>query len=90
MGMVKYVAGFGYKTMDYTYDDLSNVTKSIYQKGTAAETMVLYFEYDKNKLLVATYTNTTDNATTKVLHAKYSYYLHGDLKRVELGDRLRV
>jgi len=86
---VKYVAGLGYKTMDYSYDDMGNVTKSIYQKGTAAETMVHYFEYDKNKRLVAAYTNTTDNAGTKVLHAKYSYYLHGDLKRVELGDKLQ-
>lgn len=86
---VKYVAGLGYKTMDYTYDDMGNVTKSVYQKGTVAETMVHYFEYDKNKRLVAAYTNTTDNASTKVLHAKYSYYLHGDLKRVELGDKLQ-
>ncbi|MNK15200.1 tRNA(Glu)-specific nuclease WapA precursor [compost metagenome] len=51
--------------------------------------MVHYFEYDKNKRLVAAYTNTTDNGSTKVLHAKYSYYLHGDLKRVELGDKLQ-
>ncbi|MDR6735567.1 RHS repeat domain-containing protein [Sphingobacterium sp. 2149] len=87
--MVKYVTGLGYKTMDYVYDDLDNVTKSIYQKGTAAETMVHYFEYDKNKRLVAAYTNTTDNKSTKVLHAKYSYYLHGPLKRVELGDKLQ-
>ena len=86
---VKYTAGLGYKTMDYTYDDLGNVTKSIYQKGTAAETLVHYFEYDKNNRLVSTYTNTTDNATTKVLHAKYSYYLHGPLKRIELGDKLQ-
>ncbi|WP_286863396.1 RHS repeat domain-containing protein [Sphingobacterium sp. UBA7625] len=86
---VKYVAGLGYKTMDYTYDDLGNVVKSIYQKSTAVETMVHYFEYDKNKRLVATYTNTTDNATSKVLHAKYSYYLHGPLKRMELGDKLQ-
>lgn len=86
---VKYVTGLGYKTMDYTYDDLGNVVKSIYQKSTAAETMVHYFEYDKNKRLVATYTNTTDNATSKVLHAKYSYYLHGPLKRMELGDKLQ-
>ncbi|WP_343321641.1 RHS repeat domain-containing protein [Sphingobacterium multivorum] len=86
---VKYVAGLGYKTMDYVYDDLGNVTKSIYQKGTGAETMVHYFEYDKDKRLVAAYTNTTDNESTKVLHAKYSYYLHGPLKRVELGDKLQ-
>ncbi|KKO90758.1 hypothetical protein AAW12_14540 [Sphingobacterium sp. Ag1] len=87
--VVKYVAGLGYKTMDYSYDELGNVVKSIYQKGTAGETMVHYFEYDKNKRLIATYTNTTDIATSKVLHAKYSYYLHGPLKRVELGDKLQ-
>jgi predicted RecB family nuclease len=54
--------------LEATYDDLGNVVKSIYQKSTAAETMVHYFEYDKNKRLIATYTNTSDNAISKVLH----------------------
>jgi RHS repeat-associated protein len=36
--------------------------------------------------LTAVYTNTIDNPATKVLQAKYYYYLHGPVKRVELGN----
>lgn len=45
--------------------------------------------YDKDRRLAAEYTNTVDNPSTKILHAKYYYYLHGPLKRVEMGDNLQ-
>src|SRR5690606_1094651 len=86
---VKYTPDLGYKTMDYTYDDMGKVVKSIFQKNTSAETFVHYYQYDKNNRLAATYTNTTDNVSSRTLQAKYSYYLHGPLKRVELGDKLQ-
>ncbi len=87
--MVKYLAGLGYKTMDYSYDELGNVTKSIYQKGTPAETFVHFFEYNKNKQLAAVHTATSDDPATKVIHARYIYSIGGQLKRVELGDKLQ-
>lgn len=86
---VKYTPDLGYKTMDYTYDSMGKIVKTIFQKNTSAETFVHYYQYDKNNRLAATYTNTTDNVSNRILQAKYSYYLHGPLKRVELGDKLQ-
>jgi len=84
--MVQDIPGLGKKTVDYTYDALGKTTKVVYQKGTMAETFVHYYEYDANQRLTAVYTNTTDNFSTKVQQAKYEYYLHGPLKRTELGS----
>jgi RHS repeat-associated protein len=82
--------GFGYKTIDFTYDNIGHVVKKVFQKNTAAETFVHYFEYDAvNQSLYRIYTNTVDNATTKMLQATYTYYLHGGLKRVELANKLQ-
>lgn len=86
---IRNVNGLGNKTMDYSYDEFGRVTKSIYQKNTVAETFVHYYEYDLNGKLKAVYTNTTDNISNKILHAKYVYGLTGALKRVEYGDKLQ-
>ncbi len=95
---IKYVNGLGtgqadaasYKTVDYSYDPLGNITKKVYQAGTPAETFVHYYDYDPvNKHLWHVYTNTTDNSSTKTLQATYYYYLHGGAKRVELAGNLQ-
>jgi RHS repeat-associated protein len=86
---VRYLNGLGYKTMDYAYDQVGNVSKTVFQKGASAETFVHYFEYDDNQRLEGVYTNTSDNAGTRQLQARYVYYLHGPLKRVELADQLQ-
>jgi RHS repeat-associated protein len=83
------VASENKKTIDYTYDALGNVTKMVYQKAVPAETFVHYYEYDADQRLAAVYTNTVDNTSTKVVQAKYSYYLHGPIKRVELGNKVQ-
>ncbi|RKO68256.1 hypothetical protein D7322_28170 [Sphingobacterium puteale] len=75
--------------MEYVYDEFGRVTKSVYLKNTAAETFVHYYEYDLNGKLKTVYTNTTDNISSRVLHAKYIYALTGGLKRVEYGDKLQ-
>ncbi|RKO70785.1 hypothetical protein D7322_16085, partial [Sphingobacterium puteale] len=86
---VSNATGLGNKTMEYVYDEFGRVTKSVYQKNTAAETFVHYYEYDLNGKLKTVYTNTTDNISSRVLHAKYIYALTGGLKRVEYGDKLQ-
>jgi len=83
------ITGLGKKTMDYTYDQFGRVLKAIYQKGTAAETFVHYYEYNLDGHLKNVYTNTVDNNNSKVIHARYSYYLTGGLKRIEYGDKLQ-
>lgn len=90
---IKYIASLGaagYKTTDFTYDAMSRLIKKVYQKNTAAETFVHYYQYDPaNGDLWYVYTNTVDNQSTATLQAKYIYYLHGGLKRVELATNLQ-
>ena len=90
---IKYIASLGsvgYKTTDYTYDALSRLVKKVFQKNTPSETFVHYFNYDPaNGSLWTVYTNTVDNQSTASLQAKYIYYLHGGIKRVELGNGIQ-
>ncbi len=87
---IKYIASLGtsgFKTADFTYDPLSRLVKRVFQKNTAAETFVHYFTYDAaNGNLLSVSTNTQDlGVGSASLQATYKYYLHGGLKRVELG-----
>jgi RHS repeat-associated protein len=80
----------GYKTWDYTYNVLDQLTKKVFQAGTPSETFVHYYDYDPaNTQLWHVYTNTTDNPGTKMLQATYIYYLHGKLKRIEMAGNLQ-
>jgi RHS repeat-associated protein len=90
---IKYIASLGsagYKTYDFTFDAMNRLTKKIFQKNTPSETFVHYFQYDPSTgNLWKVYTNTVDNTSTWTLHANYIYYLHGPLKRIELGTNLQ-
>jgi RHS repeat-associated protein len=88
--IAKQIAGLtttGYKTVDYTYNDQGNVATVDYQRGTAAERFIHYYSYDADGRLINVQTST--DGTTMVQHAHYYYYLHGPLKRTELGDQLQ-
>jgi RHS repeat-associated protein len=79
----------GYKTIDYTYDFQSNVSQVIYQQniaGQSAKTDILYhhYVYDADQRLSEVWTS--KDGLTKTIHARYKYYLHGPLKRVELAN----
>lgn len=78
-----------YFTEDYVYDSEGNVVKTIFQKNTPAETFVHYYEYDVNDRLYQAYTNTVDDPNTKTLQARYEYFLHGPVKRVEIAGNLQ-
>lgn len=74
----------------YSYDFLGNVSTVVnttYQNGAQTNTLYHHYEYDRNKRLEKTYTSTT--GTDRKLRATYHYYLHGPLKRIELGDQLQ-
>jgi RHS repeat-associated protein len=87
---IEYINGLGYKTTDIAYDALSRPIKKVYQKNTAAETFVHYYEFDASThQLYKVYTNTTDNFGTKQLLVTYKYYLNGALKRKELAGNLQ-
>ncbi|NQX37567.1 RHS repeat-associated core domain-containing protein [Pedobacter steynii] len=85
--LIKQINGLGVKTIDYTYDFLGNITKVAYQKDIAAESFYHHYEYDVDQRLLNVQTST--NGTNKKQQANYQYYLHGPLKRIEVGDNLQ-
>lgn len=86
--MVKQIAGLtGYKTINYAYNDQGNVSVVDYQRGTAAERFLHYYSYDADGKLINLQTST--DGINMVQQAHYYYYLHGPLKRTELGDQLQ-
>ncbi|MGJ1267265.1 RHS repeat domain-containing protein [Sphingobacterium spiritivorum] len=86
---IRYNNDIGYKTIDYRYNDLGNITKVVYQRNVVTERFIHYYEYDADQKLKTVYTNLEDNDATKTVQARYSYYLHGPLKRIELADKLQ-
>ncbi|HEY9008216.1 MAG TPA: hypothetical protein VIM75_18875, partial [Ohtaekwangia sp.] len=81
----------------YTYDFLGNVLTAAnlafkagddYIDAVLLEQFYHYYEYDADRRLSKAYTSVTATGEKK-LRATYSYYLHGPLKRIELGDKLQ-
>jgi hypothetical protein len=72
----------------YQYDFLGNVLRvsnlAYNLQGQKVEEFYHHYVYDKDKRLNEAYTS-IDGASKK-LRAKYQYYLHGPLKRIELGN----
>jgi hypothetical protein len=75
----------------YTYDYLGNITvvhnASYASSAVALDAFYHHYEYDKDNRLWKAYTST--DGSNKKLRATYDYYLHGPLKRIELGDKLQ-
>jgi RHS repeat-associated protein len=72
--------------LKYEYDFLGNVEKVAslaYEQGQVVEQFYHHYEYDADKRLSNAYTST--DGVNKKLRAHYVYYLHGPLKRLELG-----
>lgn len=87
---IQFIQGMGYKTSDFYYDNMGRLSKKIFQKDIAAETFVHYYEFDPaTQQLWKVFTNTADVIATRQLQATYYYYLHGPLKRIELGGDLQ-
>ncbi|MEI9919742.1 MAG: RHS repeat-associated core domain-containing protein [Bacteroidota bacterium] len=78
---IQSISALGSKRIDYTYDYLGNVTQVAYQAGQA-DAFYHHYEYDIEQKLANVYTS--PDGTIKTLRAKYYYYQHGPLKRVEL------
>ncbi|MGN6645741.1 MAG: RHS repeat domain-containing protein, partial [Cytophaga sp.] len=85
--MAQTLPTLGSKTMDYVYDENNRLLQSIYQKNDASDRFIHIYTYDKIGRLKTTSTRES-NGLVK-LHEKNSYYLHGPLKRRELGESLQ-
>jgi subtilase family serine protease len=86
--------------VEYQYDFLGNVLQvgyKAYSGGTSNDAFYHYYTYDADKRLLAAYTSLDGSIVPAVVatspeaqvQAKYDYYLHGPLKRIELGDKLQ-
>ena len=72
-----------HKRFVYDYDLLTNVTKEVtYQSGVMDEWRHKY-HYDANNRLVRVWTS--DDGEEWEMDAKYFYYLHGPVARMEIG-----
>lgn len=74
----------------YAYDFLGNVltvANATYNQGAIESQFYHHYEYDADKKLSNVYTSL--DGTTKKLRAHYEYYLHGPLKRIELGGGIQ-
>jgi RHS repeat-associated protein len=83
-----------YKRMDYDYDLISgNVNEVHYQIGQA-DAFHHHYEYDADNRITSVYTSSypdpkwlgTQEASLWDKDAKYFYYAHGPLARVEVGN----
>lgn len=71
----------------YQYDFLGNVLQAgslSYEGSALMESFHHHYVYDKDKRLSQVFTSV--DGTNKTLRATYEYYLHGPLKRIELGN----
>ncbi len=84
--LVQQVPGVGVKTVDYTYDAAGNITQVAYQQGQQ-DSFYHYYSYDANQHL--TQVLTSPDGVTRSLQARYFYYLHGPLKRMETAGNLQ-
>ncbi len=79
------VLGQEHKIVAYDYDLISgNVNEVIYQQGFVDEYRHQY-HYDANNRLIRAFTS-RDAGENWEMDAKYFYYLHGPLARVEVGE----
>ncbi|MBS1506481.1 MAG: hypothetical protein JSS79_07545 [Bacteroidetes bacterium] len=77
------------KSIDYTYDFLGNVTQVAYQNLSTPPSDRFFHHYTYNADGKLTDVATSLDGTHQTAQAKYKYYLHGPLKRVELATNLQ-
>jgi hypothetical protein len=87
--VIQKINGLSGKTfsIEYDYDFTGNVKSVIYQRGQADE-FAHYYEYDADNRLAVVKTKAASESVVKT-QAKYYYYQHGPLKRVELAENLQ-
>ena len=82
--MVNIQSGLELKRLDYEYDLLSgNVHNVLYQCGQEDQ-FIHHYEYDADNRLVKV--QTSSDGYIWDTDAKYEYYAHGPLARLELGE----
>ena len=78
-----YLNGLGYNTTEYNYDLLSGKVNKVYYQRGEPEQFIHAYEYDADNRIRAAYTSKNDYDFEE--DARYFYYAHGPLSRVEIG-----
>ncbi|MBP7389746.1 MAG: hypothetical protein KA841_05040, partial [Chitinophagales bacterium] len=76
------------KTSDYTFDKLSGqITRIVYQPGKEDQ-FIHWLSYDANKRVTQVQTSTSEYTPEclRDVDAKFFYYQHGPLARIEIGN----
>lgn len=81
------ITGLAVKTVNYSYTQDGQLDKLDYQKEVSAERFIHQYTYDANHRIKQISTS-LDNTTFNINQA-LKYYLHGALKRNELGVTLQ-
>ena len=81
--LVQDVANLGQKHLRYAYDLLSGNVRQVYYQEGQPDAFYHRYEYDADNRLLAVETST--DAYHWEQDARYDYYAHGPLRRVELG-----
>ncbi|MEO1049326.1 MAG: hypothetical protein AAFX87_01780 [Bacteroidota bacterium] len=79
--------------VEYEYDFLGNVLQVAYKSYDSDQNLrdqfYHHYQYDADKRLSQAWTSEDGNIDKAVPQAKYIYYLHGPLKRIELAGDLQ-
>ena len=74
--------------IEYEYDLISNKVRKVKMNPGRKDAFFHRYEYDEDNRLLAAYTSPNGEVWDR--DARYSYYSHGPLKRIELGqDRIQ-
>lgn len=78
------VPGLSPKRVDYIYDLVSNKVNYVFFQFGKYDQLAHRYTYDADNRIIAVYTSTDRFLWNK--EARYSYYTHGPVARVELGS----
>jgi YD repeat-containing protein len=89
-----YISGLGQKRLDYEYDLISGKVNFLAYQHSQPDAFYYKYDYDAENRLIKAWSATQAEykpyggsyMLNARLDAEYEYYLHGPLRRVELGD----
>ncbi|MCG8387834.1 MAG: hypothetical protein MJA30_19940, partial [Cytophagales bacterium] len=91
--IVQDIVGLGRMKTDYIYGPNGQVKEVIFEDLTAGNDYGFrhFYEYNADGALVtvSTQSEVASHLYDKTVNARYQYYSHGPLKRIELGDHLQ-
>jgi len=82
--LLQSVPGLSRKRTDYRYDLVSGKVNYVFYQYGKPDELTHRYQYDADNRLTGVYTSTDGFLWNK--EARYQYYLHGPLARVELGE----